>query len=384
MPQLDLEQALTRRLTIAYLAGLTLIALLSGGVHVLLDRAISQQRDSATVINVAGRQRMLSQRIGLLASDLYHGDTAARAPLIEAVTLMRRSENALILGGDLGITHPLSPAVRPTYFDGPAPLDRSVRSFVETASRFAQSSPQPGGDAPADYSALQAATHAVLLPSLDHAVSVLEAEANARVDRLRAGQTAVLLTLLITLSLEAMFIFRPLVERVRLFVGTLYELATRDALTGLANRRHFIENATREIALARRAQKPLFAVLIDLDHFKRINDTHGHAVGDLVLRRFADVATANLRGTDMISRIGGEEFALVLSEMDFSGARTVAEKLCSIIAGDHSEGLPGFTISAGISMLQPNDQGIDDLLRRADGALYTAKREGRNRVALSE
>ncbi len=382
MPKLDLERALARRLTIAYLVGLTFIALLSGGVHVLLDRAIAQQRDSATVINVAGRQRMLSQRIGLLASDLYHGDASARGPLADAVTVMRRSENALINGGDLGITHPLSPAVRPAYFDGPAPLDRAVRSFVETARRFAQARPQPGDDTQAAYRTLEADAHAVLLPSLDHAVSVLEAEANARVERLRAGQTAVLLTLLITLSLEAMFIFRPLVERVRLFVGTLYELATRDALTGLANRRHFIENATREIALARRAQKPLFAVLIDLDHFKRINDTHGHAVGDLVLRRFADLATTSLRGTDMISRIGGEEFALVLSEMDLSGARTVAEKLCSVVAGDHSDGLPDFTISAGVSALLPDDQGIDDLLRRADDALYTAKREGRNRVAL--
>ncbi|WP_040849987.1 type IV pili methyl-accepting chemotaxis transducer N-terminal domain-containing protein, partial [Nitrospirillum viridazoti] len=104
----------TRRLTVAYVAALSLVALLSGSVHLLLDHVIAQQRDSGTIINVAGRQRMLSQRIGLLARDFYEGhDEAARVPLLQAAATMERAHRALLGGtGDMGITHSLSDAAR--------------------------------------------------------------------------------------------------------------------------------------------------------------------------------------------------------------------------------------------------------------------------------
>jgi diguanylate cyclase (GGDEF)-like protein len=373
------QLTIAKRLTAAYVAGLTLIAVLSGTVHVLLDRVIVQQRDAGTVINVAGRQRMLSQRIALLASDVHAGDTKARQPLVDATALMERSENALVRGGDLGIVQPLSPAAQRYYFEGLAPLDPAVRAFLGAAHRFV--APVNGDDAEDAYRAMATDARTFLLPALDRAVSIFEGEANSRIDWLRTAQTVLLAVLLITLVLEALLIFRPLVLKVKRYSADLYELATRDGLTGLTNRRHFMESAARDFLLARRSPRRLSALILDIDHFKQINDTHGHAVGDKVLRHFAAIATGTLRRSDVLGRIGGEEFALVLNEIELSAAMTVAEKLRQTIADDRTEGLPAFTISVGVGLLERDDKDIDDVFRRADLALYTAKRGGRNRVA---
>ena len=379
---MDAERTIASRLTLAYVAGLALIALLSGAVHLLLNNVIVAQGDSATVINVAGRQRMLSQRVGLLAMSLHAGDATARQPLLDATDLMERSEKALTQGGDLGISHALSPAAHQFYLEGAAPLDPAVRQFVHDARQFAD--PSAGDDVEAAYRRLQTAARTTLLPSLIQAVSIFEGEANRRIEWLRTTQKVVLITLLITLSLEALFIFRPLVARVRRYAANLYEMATRDSLTGLANRRHFMDVGNRELLLARRSGRPFCMVMLDLDHFKSVNDTYGHAVGDRVLKRFADITLATLRASDIIGRIGGEEFALVLREMSPSGAAVVAEKLRAAVADDHSEGLPAFTVSIGISVIEPGDKSLDDVLRRADMALYTAKKDGRNRVAVQQ
>jgi diguanylate cyclase (GGDEF)-like protein len=377
---MDAERAIARRLTYAYIAGLALIAILSGAVHVLLNNVIVAQGDSATVINVAGRQRMLSQRIGLLAMDLRAGDASARQPLLDAVTLMERSEKALTQGGDLRIRQTLSPAAHQFYLEGASPLDPAVRQFVSDARQFAQ--PSPGADAEAAYQRLQTAARTTLLPNLNQAVSIFEDEANQRIAWLRTAQKVVLITLLLTLSLEAIFIFRPLVGRVRRYAANLYEMATRDSLTGLSNRRHFMDAGNRELLLARRSGRPLSVVMLDLDHFKSVNDTYGHAVGDSVLKRFSAIALATLRNSDVIGRIGGEEFALLLREMPPRDAAAVAEKLRAAVAADRSEGLPGFTVSIGVSGVDASDASLDDVLRRADKALYAAKAGGRNRVAV--
>ncbi len=378
---MDAERAIARRLTYAYVAGLALIAILSGAVHVLLNNVIVAQGDSATVINVAGRQRMLSQRVGLLATDLHAGDASARQPLLDAVSLMERSEKALTEGGDLGIRQTLSPAAHRFYREGAAPLDPAVRQFVQDARQFAE--PAPGDDVEAAYRRLQNAARATLLPDLNKAVSIFEDEANRRIEWLRTAQRVVLITLLITLTLEAIFIFRPLVNRVRRYAANLYEMATRDSLTGLANRRQFMDVGNRELQLSRRSGRPMCVVMLDLDHFKSVNDTYGHAIGDLVLKRFASIALGTLRGSDIIGRIGGEEFALILREMAASAAAGVAEKLRAAVANDRTDGLPAFTVSIGVAVIGAQDKSVDDLLRRADKALYQAKAEGRNRVVIA-
>lgn len=368
------DRTVVSRLTAAYVTALALIALLSGGVHLLLDNVIAEQRDAATIINIAGRQRMLSQRIALLGTDLVHGDETARAPMQEAIALMRRSQDALVHGQDLGISNTLSADATAHYFGGLSPLDAKVRAFLGAADQFLTS-----GDAAA-YQQFHAAARDFLLPSLNQAVSIFENEANARTQWLRQAQQVVLAILLTTLLAEALFIFRPMVTRIRLYAGRLFDLATRDGLTGLPNRRFLVDTGEAAIIQARRDGSPLSCLLVDLDHFKSINDRYGHATGDAVLVRFAELAQAALRQGDTIGRTGGEEFAVILPGAGEAGALLVGEKLRAMLEADNAPGLPRFTASIGATTLTVGDRSLPDLFARADAALYVAKGLGRNRV----
>ena len=163
----------------------------------------------------------------------------------------------------------------------------------------------------------------------------------------------------------------------------LVKQASTDSLTGIGNRRHYIAQAELEMARSRRFNRPFSVLMLDVDHFKPINDRYGHAVGDVVLQGVVRRANDSLRQSDQIARLGGEEFAALLPETGLSAATIVAERIRQhlaerpVIAG--GQAVP-CTISIGVAEMQPNDATIDDLLRRADEALYRAKAAGRNRV----
>jgi diguanylate cyclase (GGDEF)-like protein len=161
------------------------------------------------------------------------------------------------------------------------------------------------------------------------------------------------------------------------------ELAELDELTGSFNRRCIMRMLDDEIARAQRVKTPCAVALIDLDWFKRINDAHGHPIGDEVLRTFAITVFANIRGMDRFGRYGGEEFLLILPETSSDAAAHMLNRLRMIVADlDWSALSHGMavTISAGVATLNP-DETADALLTRADKALYEAKEAGRNRVA---
>jgi diguanylate cyclase (GGDEF)-like protein/PAS domain S-box-containing protein len=172
-------------------------------------------------------------------------------------------------------------------------------------------------------------------------------------------------------------------ERRRL-QADLERQARTDSLTGANNRRHFLELAEAEINRAGRYGSALSVLMIDVDFFKAVNDTHGHAAGDLVLCRLTDICRAGLRETDPIGRMGGEEFAVLLPETDLAGGVDVAERLRAKIAATsvaQPQGPPlRFTVSIGVATFKDRDGSLDGLLRAADDALYKAKRGGRNRV----
>jgi diguanylate cyclase (GGDEF)-like protein len=161
----------------------------------------------------------------------------------------------------------------------------------------------------------------------------------------------------------------------------LAKLSSTDPLTGLPNRRYFLEVARREVERVRRFGGLASVVMIDLDHFKTLNDTYGHATGDEALRSVA--RACRLRDIDVLARWGGEEFVAILPGTDQEGAFIVAERLRSAVSEAEVEvGSTNVTVTAsfGVTQVWPHDKAIDEALARADGALYDAKKAGRNRV----
>lgn len=167
----------------------------------------------------------------------------------------------------------------------------------------------------------------------------------------------------------------------------LEKLATQDPLTGLCNRRELSRILDEELARATRYQRSLAVLWIDLDHFKDINDTHGHAAGDSVLRSVSQLLTGSIRTVDAIGRFGGEEFVIVLPEMDAESARDTADRLRRRIADTPQPLGDGqtvtLTVSVGISAYPEHGQAADQLCAAADKAMYLAKERGRNCVVMA-
>jgi len=164
----------------------------------------------------------------------------------------------------------------------------------------------------------------------------------------------------------------------------LRELASTDVLTGVNNRRHFIELFERDFKRAKRYETSLSLIMLDIDHFKSINDSYGHSVGDDAIKAMTHLCEESLRDTDVIGRIGGEEFAILLPQTDITGAWQIAQRI-RLATEQHrfennTEKTFSFTASFGVTELKTDDSSPDDLLKRADIALYEAKSQGRNRV----
>jgi diguanylate cyclase (GGDEF)-like protein len=159
-------------------------------------------------------------------------------------------------------------------------------------------------------------------------------------------------------------------------------IATIDGLTGLRNRRWLDETFPRQLERAARVNEPVALLVIDIDHFKVLNDQHGHLTGDAVLCSLSQLMTRHLRPADLLARYGGEEFAVMLPDTDATTARVIAERLRETIesADRDSSGLPTITVSVGLASSQAGDT-VRMLLARADQALYRAKRSGRNRTS---
>ncbi|WP_319583044.1 PAS domain S-box protein [uncultured Pseudodesulfovibrio sp.] len=160
-------------------------------------------------------------------------------------------------------------------------------------------------------------------------------------------------------------------------------LATTDALTGANNRHQFFTLGGVEVQRAQRYDLPLSVIMLDIDYFKSINDTYGHAAGDQVLKALSGAVSSLLRVSDIFGRLGGEEFAVILPQTDLDEGAEVSERLRATLAGltvDVGGETVSFTVSMGVTRVRPGDKTVEELLNRADEALYKAKRMGRNRV----
>ena len=158
--------------------------------------------------------------------------------------------------------------------------------------------------------------------------------------------------------------------------------ARTDALTGLLNRRGFETQMAFAVALARRSSRPLSLITVDVDHFKRVNDTYGHEAGDEVLRRLARTLESRLRGSDVVARLGGEEFVALLPDTDLNGAQSIAQALVTAMAEQQDPVVGTITVSAGVATMRGAEDNGAAMLRRGDAALYEAKGQGRNRACV--
>jgi len=168
-------------------------------------------------------------------------------------------------------------------------------------------------------------------------------------------------------------------SQVRRTQTQLQQLATRDPLTNILNARAFSGELAQELTRNRRYGRPLALIYLDLDDFKKVNDAHGHATGDAVLRLVADAMRATVRQADSVGRLGGDEFAVLMPETEGSVAHGAATRLVTSIRTVF-RGTPPVTASIGVVSVTGTEAGTDELLRKADQAMYEAKRAGKDRV----
>jgi diguanylate cyclase (GGDEF)-like protein len=198
----------------------------------------------------------------------------------------------------------------------------------------------------------------------------------------KAVETSRLYIALLLLVLASIALWTYRIKRSQL---RFMRLARRDGLTGIFNRQHFVNEAERQLRYCRKSARDVCLVLIDLDHFKVVNDTHGHAVGDRVLKRAVEACQAHLRSTDVFGRLGGEEFGMLLPECTLDNVLVRVEQMRAAIAAVSSaKDAPDIPISAsfGVASAADSDYELRQLMIDADRALYQAKHEGRNRVSL--
>jgi diguanylate cyclase (GGDEF)-like protein len=172
-------------------------------------------------------------------------------------------------------------------------------------------------------------------------------------------------------------------ERLRIRVAELEQLATTDGLTGALNRRRFFELADNELARYHRYKRPLAFIMIDVDHFRRINEEHGHQIGDQILRGFAGVVQRQIRKNDVFGRLGNDEWGLMLPETRLPGALDMCERIreeCAQIVLEAEQRPLSVTVSIGVTEVTKDNQTIDELCRRAEAALARARSKGGNRV----
>ena len=200
------------------------------------------------------------------------------------------------------------------------------------------------------------------------------------------AELARLKLLLNALILLISLVGAALLWRIHLLQGIQDQQATRDFLTGAVNRRHFCELAQRHLLLRRRGGKPLVLAILDLDHFKTVNDRYGHPVGDIVLKSLCTMCAMSLRESDVIGRLGGEEFAILMPDTDLDTAAHVIERVRRLIASTPiaigAEQHIRITASIGVASAVDSTDTVESILARADQLLYQAKAAGRDQVRI--
>ncbi len=380
-------------LTVGYIVALTLIAGMSLGAHFVVEHVITEQESVARVIGYAGRQDTLSQRSTLYLSKLAANphDDITRQNLSAMIDILEQSHEGLTMGSKtMRIPSALPSNAYRVYFEEPEKLNDKMRDYISNVREILALPAEELHEGHELY--IRAYSFAVvpLHESLKLAVKAYERDADRRMNNLVGVQQIAIISILMVILIEAFLIFRPLVDKVRAYSETLEKLASTDPMTGIANRWAFYQAVHKEFKRAKRHDRATTLMVLDLDHFKSVNDTYGHQAGDEVLKSSAKMIGDSLRSEDTFGRVGGEEFAVLLPETSIDQAKIVADKILHMLrdnaialkAGSDKETLH---VTSSIGMAQFNaeeDVNVEDLFQRADKALYKAKDAGRDRYVI--
>ncbi|WP_052074772.1 putative bifunctional diguanylate cyclase/phosphodiesterase [Shewanella mangrovi] len=391
-----------RKGTLTYLLALVIIAVLALLSHYLVQSIVDEQEATARVVNLAGRQRMLSQRITLFASELRDaGASQLREPLAaayyDAISTMSTMHYALMNGSSsLNIPTPTSAHIKQIFNQPPVNLHQKVTEFLVIADEVVDTSLTPA-QRDAAYAQLKQSARADMLNSLDTLVFQFQHESEAAIKQLQRYNRFSLGGMLVTLFLEAFFIFRPLLlslyRREKQYHQLLLEMDEEiaeqiqyqtfyDPLTKLPNRLSLLEKIQSHIEIAQQNQTQVIVISIGLDRFKDVNDSLGHDQGDVFLvdlaERLTDIAT---RHRGIVARVAGDEFAIVLEQNDEKLELVQLMRLLSQSISrpfEQENILLQVTASLGLAFYADDGADAHSLLMHANQAMRNAKDEGGN------
>jgi len=383
-------------LTWAYAIALGLIAILTLVSHSTTIYIMKKQKESTEISYHLGRQRTVVQHIPpLVEKFIKHRTEVDRDFLIQALNEVQKSHKyvAYRIRGEFDAL--ASDTLNKIYFGDKFNLNGHLLQFLNKAEQCSEidlRDNESGQRCEETFLATSDQALKRLRPAYEVAMEGYQTETIHKIEGYHQWQVIATGVILFVLLVEALFIFRPLVKRINTYHRLLRRQALEDPLTGLRNRRAFTKSGTSEIRQAERAHENVGVALMDLDKFKNVNDTYGHDVGDAVLKHFSALLKKHLRQGDIVGRIGGEEFAVVLARpIDEDQAVSVLDRFRAIVENmpceynlpEGGQGLLSYTVSIGVVVLVPSGESISELLRQADEALYEAKETGRNQVALS-
>lgn len=372
-----------------YLGTLVFIAALITASIIIIDYIAAEESRMIEVNDIGGRQRMLSERtVHLLLEYAVETDPAARDRIVELIDLVLipfdQTHNLLIRGQlPNGQTVIFSDNIDDIFFDAPENLDKKARIFIYNTREVLERGWSPTLVSNYYFKQLREAAKQDLHSSLQVLAAQYTENSKVRITRLRMIVAALLGGIIVVLFGVGAFVLIPMFRRIENQERELHKQAFIDPLTNCHNRRSFLANAGTAFERSRRYNHSFALLYIDIDHFKAINDTYGHAVGDEAIKQMTRICQENIRESDILGRLGGDEFGIILQECDLGYAIQTAEKLRArvsehIIADDTMT--IRLSISIGAVTIVDRDDDAFDILRRADKNLYEAKQAGRNLV----
>lgn len=372
-----------------YLSSLAAIVLLVVASQLVIDYIVSEESSMVEVNDIGGRQRMLSERVvHLLLEYATEQDPAARQNILglirQSTESFHQTHKLLIRGLLSNGEHVIyEDNIDDLFFGEPEYLDEKARLFIYNTREVLSKEWSVDLISSFYFSELREAAKQTLHDGLSDLANLYKINSKSRINQLRQVIALLLGIIIILVISVGIFVFKPLFNRILEQQKDLEKLAYLDPLTNCHNRRSFLINANTEYERSRRNQLPFSVLFLDIDYLKTINDTYGHAMGDVVIKEITQYCKSRLRDIDVLGRIGGDEFGILLPGCDLESATQTAERLKR---GMSEQTIPGMSddtpvsVSIGVATVTPSDTNSFDTINRADENLYEAKRSGRNLI----